>query len=67
MNESKVRGLKWNLKKISGSVLHFSEHYVLKTESDWLVWSVEQGTEASSVWEKGLKPGLNGRKLVKNR
>ena len=52
MNESKVRGLKWNLEKIRGSVLHFSEHYVLKTESDWLVWSVEQGTEASSVWEK---------------
>ena len=24
MNESKVRGLKWNLKKVRGSVLHFS-------------------------------------------
>ena len=24
MNENKVRGLKWNLKKVRGSVLHFS-------------------------------------------
>ena len=25
MNESKVRGLKWNLKKVRGSVMHFSQ------------------------------------------
>ena len=24
MNKSKVRGLKWNLKKVRGSILHFS-------------------------------------------
>ena len=25
MNKSKVRGLKWNLKKLKGSVLHFTQ------------------------------------------
>ena len=30
MNESKVKGLKWNLKKVRGSVLHFSLKFKTK-------------------------------------
>ena len=29
MNKSKVRGLKWNLKKLRGSVLHFTLKIIL--------------------------------------
>ena len=35
MNESKVRGLKWNLKKVKGSVFHFSQKKKLKV--NWIV------------------------------
>ena len=30
MNENKVKGLKWNLKKVRGSVLHFSLKFKTK-------------------------------------
>ena len=30
MNKSKVRGLKWNLKKFRGLVLHFSIYFLSK-------------------------------------
>ena len=30
MNKSKVKGLKWNLKKLRGSVLHFTKLFFFK-------------------------------------